>query len=256
MNALILFAERSLVASSEGAGYGLILLGRALYWLRAVWHRRKEVLAQMHFCGVKSLGVTMTVAIFTGMILALQAGIELSRFQQQDIIGALVAVTMCREMGPMMTAIILAACVGSAMAAELGTMRVSEEIDALEVMSINPYMYLVMPRVVALTLMCPVLTILTNLVGTAGGALVGKSQLDVEYTIYFKRAKDFLENWDIYAGIIKSVVLGMTIAVVGCTQGMRTSGGARGVGIATRNSVVYSLLLILIFGYYMTQFFY
>ncbi len=245
-----------ITGAAHSAGYGVLLLWRSLGWLRALWKRRQEILHQMHASGVLSLGVCLIVAMFTGMILAVQAGRELARYQQQAIVGSLVSVTMAREMGPFMTAIILAACVGSAMAAEIGTMRVSEEIDALEVMSINPVMFLVMPRVVALTLVCPALTILTNVVSVVGGAVVCQSLLGVSYYVYFDNALEILELKDLYSGLAKALVFGMTVATIGCTQGMLATGGARGVGVATRNAVVHALLMILILGYFMTRAFY
>lgn len=258
-NALVTACEpigRLILGASHGAGYGVLLLGQSLWWLRAFWKRRAETLKQMHFSGVASLGVCLVVALFTGMILSVQAGRELARFQQQEIVGSLVAVTMAREMGPFMTAIILAACVGSAIAAEIGTMRVSEEIDALEVMSINPVMFLVMPRVVALTLVCPALTVLTNIVAVVGGAIVCQSLLGVGYYVYFDNALEILELKDLYSGLVKATVFGTAVATIGCTQGMLASGGARGVGDGTRNAVVHSLLMILILGYFLTRVFY
>lgn len=247
---------RQILGYSRGAGYGLLLLTASLRWLSAGWKRRRELVHQMHAAGVESLGVCLIVAMFTGMILAVQSGRELARFQQQAIVGSLVSITMVREMGPFMTAIILAACVGSAMAAEIGTMRVSEEIDALEVMSIDPAMYLVMPRVVALTLICPCLTILTNVVAVSGGAVVCQSLLGVSYYTYFDKALNILELKDLYTGLTKSIVFGLAVSTIGCTQGMLATGGARGVGAATRNAVVHALLMILILGYFLTRAFY
>ena len=247
---------RTLSESLASAGYGLVLLGQSLTWLKVAWKRRNVVVQQMYMCGIGSLGVCLVVAVFTGMILSIQAGRELARFQQQALVGSLVSVTMAREMGPFMTAIILAACVGSAMAAEIGTMRVSEEIDALEVMSIDPAMYLVMPRVLAMILVCPALTVVTDVVAVTGGAVVCKSLLGVSYYTYFDNALDILELKDLYSGLFKAAVFGITVATIGCTQGMRTTGGAAGVGVATRNAVVHSLLMILVFGYFLTRFFY
>ena len=247
---------KAILAVSEISGYGLVLLARAAGWLGEIRKRRKLIVAQMYVSGVASLGVCLVVATFTGMILSVQAGRELARFQQQAVVGSLVSVTMAREMGPFMTAIILAACVGSAIAAEIGTMRVSEEIDALEVMSIDPASFLVMPRLVALTLVCPALTVLTNIVAVCGGAVVSRSLLGVSYYTYFDKAVDILELKDLYSGLAKATVFGLTVATIGCTQGMLARGGARGVGEATRNAVVHSLLMILILGYFMTRMFY
>jgi len=171
---------------------------------------------------------------------------------------------MFREMGPFITGIILAATAGAACAAEIGTMRVSEEIDALEMMSIDPVRYLVVPRVAALTLMCFVLTVLTDCFGTLGGALIAKSQLGVSYAVYFREARGALEGeyllWvlpkDVYTGLVKALVFGLVIGIVGCSQGLRASGGALGVGSAVRRAVVASVVLVLVLGYFMTWFFY
>ncbi|MBI3722577.1 ABC transporter permease [bacterium] len=179
---------------------------------RQVWKRRKDILVQAFVCGVESLPVTLIVAVFIGFLLALSAGIELSKYGQQAVIGQILAVAMCREFGPFMTGLILAANVGSSMAAELGTMKVSEEIDALEVMSIDPARFL--------------------------NVLVG------------------LTLKAIYTGLTKAIIFGLVIAGVGCSEGLRATGGAVGVGKATRSSVILSYLLILILGYYGTSVFY
>jgi len=167
-----------------------------------------------------------------------------------------VSQTMCREMGPFMTALILAASVGSAMAAELGTMAVSEEVAALHVMSINPVRFLVMPRLVAMLVMCPVLTVYTNVVGILGGMLVACTQLGVSPRAYYDNAMSYLHNKEIYVGMLKSVVFGVVVAAVSCYQGLSATNGAIGVGQATRRAVVLSFLLILVIGYFITRFFY
>ena len=245
-----------ILESAETSGYGLVKLWESLLEARALGTRRKEFSYQLYRAGIETLPVIIVVAVFTGMILSAQTGVQLAKYQQAGQVGTLISITMCREMGPFMTAIILAACVGSAMAAEIGTMRVSEEIDALEVMSIHPVRFLLMPRILALTLICPILTILTNLLGIAGGSLVARFQLGVTFHEYYTNALDVLKLKDPYSGLVKAIVFGMTIATVGCTMGMRTTGGAIGVGRATLNSVVISLLLILILGYFMTWMFY
>lgn len=218
----------------------------------------------MYICGVESLPVTLVVAVFTGMILATQTGIELSRYGQEEVIGTVVTISMCREMGPFMTALIMAATVGSSMAAEIGTMKVSEEIDALEVMSVDPVDFLVMPRIVAMTVMCPVVTIFTNIIGILGGGIVSQTRLNVSLTTYLDRAREAFRTEylfaffpkDFYTGLFKALVFGIIIATVGCSQGLRASQGAIGVGQATRKSVINSFLLIIIIGYYMTNIFY
>ncbi len=221
------------------------------------FHRSwRELRRQLVMSGIKSFGVTSTVALFTGMILALQAGIILRSYGQEMRVGYLVSQTMFREMGPFMTALILAASVGSAMAAEIGTMAVSQEIAALEVMSINPIRFLVMPRLLALMIMCPILTLFTDLIGILGGGLVAYTQLDVSWTLYFENVRLMLYEKEIWVGIFKALVFAVLVAGLSCYEGMSAQDGAVGVGRATRRAVVASFLMILIVGYMITRMFY
>lgn len=244
--------------AAYGAGYALVLMIRAMAWFRSAFRRRalNDICQQMHVCGIASLPVTLVVSVFTGAILALNGLIALEDLGQERLIGGVVVVSMAREMGPFMTALILAASVGSSMAAELGTMKVSEEIDALEVMGIDPAKFLVMPRVVAMIFMCPVLTIYSSLLGSLGGATTAYFQFGVTFAQFQSEGFDHLVVKDVYTGLLKAVIFGLVIAVVGCSQGLRASGGAIGVGRATRRSVVTSFLLIIIIGYYITFLFY
>jgi len=239
-----------------GLGYNILLLLQTIAQIRYLPKRRKELLLQTENSAFGGLPVAMIVGVFTGMVLALQSGIELARFKQEANIGMLVAASMCREMGPVMTGYILAGLIGSTIAAELGTMKVSEEIDALETMSINPVNFLVLPRIVAMALVCPLLTIYTDLIGIIGGAFIGNVILNVNMSVYFRNAVDALTVKDVYSGLCKAVVFGVTIAVVGCAQGLRAEGGASGVGKATMRAVVVSFIAILIFDYLLTWLFY
>jgi phospholipid/cholesterol/gamma-HCH transport system permease protein len=169
---------------------------------------------------------------------------------------------MCREMGPFMTAVILAATVGSSMAAEVGTMNVSDEVTALEVMSVDPVSYLVLPRVAALTVMCPILTAFSDMIGIFGGSVVGSIHLGVSPLYYWTSVADSLTTpdqalpKDVYTGLFKAVVFGCVIATVSCASGLRAEGGALGVGLAVQRAVRNSILLIIVFGYVLTWFFY
>jgi phospholipid/cholesterol/gamma-HCH transport system permease protein len=234
------------------------MLGEAFLFLPHMLKKRMrhETLYQLFLTGIKSLGVITVVAMFTGMILALQTGLELRRFGQEVNIGTAVTVVMMREMGPFMTALIIAASVGSAIAAQLGTMTVSEEIAALEIMSINPVRFLVMPRLVALSVMVPILTVYTNILGVVGGAIVGYTQLGVSLTAYFDNATRYAENKDLYVGLFKAFLFGIIITLVACHQGFSTTEGAVGVGRATRRTVIISFLTILVVGYIVTRLFY
>ncbi|MCC7300019.1 MAG: ABC transporter permease [Verrucomicrobia bacterium] len=239
-------------------GNALIMLFSAAGYIRTIWRprARRETMVQLYVTGIKSLGVITVVAFFTGMILALQTGLELRRFGQEVNIGTAVTIVMIREMGPFMTALIIAASVGSAIAAQLGTMAVSEEISALEVMSINPNRFLVMPRLVALAVMMPILTVYTNILGILGGGIVGSTQLGVAFQAYLDNATRYAENKDLYVGLFKAFVFGIIIATVACYQGLATTEGAVGVGRATRQTVIISFLMILIVGYMITRLFY
>lgn len=249
---------RRVLLGCRNAGRSLTMLGEAVWYVRHVFlpRIRREVLYQFYVTGIKSLGVITVVAMFTGMILALQTGLELRRFGQEVNIGTAVTVVMLREMGPFMTGLIIAASVGSAIAAQLGTMVVAEEIAALEVMSINPVRFLVMPRLVALAVMMPILTIYTNVLGVVGGALVGNTQLGVSFAAYFDNAQRYAENKDLYVGLFKAFLFGIIITTVACHQGFSATEGAVGVGRATRRTVIISFLTILVVGYMMTRLFY
>ncbi|VGO15181.1 putative phospholipid ABC transporter permease protein MlaE [Pontiella desulfatans] len=239
-------------------GHGMFMLFEAFWFMQFAFGKRSryETATQLYITGIKSLAVISVVALFTGMILALQTGLELRRYGQEVYIGSAVAVSMIREMGPFMTGLIIAASVGSAIAAQLGTMSVSEEISALEVMSINPNRFLVMPRLVALTVMMPILTVYTNILGILGGAVVGATQLGVSFDAYVGNATEFATNKDLYVGLFKALLFGIIITTVSCHQGFMTTEGAVGVGKATRRSVIISFLVILVVGYMVTRLFY
>lgn len=256
----ILIRLNGLLAPIRGAGDTLILIFRTLLYTPYVWFKRNETLEQMYIAGIKSLPVVSIVAAFTGMIISLQTGLALKDFGQQDRIGQVIVVALTREMSPFMTALILAAAVGSAMAAELGTMKVSEEIDALEVMSIDPVRYLVLPRIFGFTMVTPMLATYATILGVLGGGLVAKTQLDVDYSSYFNLVFEVLNGptgfKDVWVGQLKALIFGLTISSIACRQGLDTSGGAIGVGIATRRAVVISFLFVIILGYFVSAIFY
>jgi phospholipid/cholesterol/gamma-HCH transport system permease protein len=251
-------AGRGIIMACQGTGQGLLLLLGAAAQTPFLFSRRnrEDVMRQLYLVGIKSLGVVSVVALFTGMILALQVGLELRRYGQENNIGTLVSISMLREMGPFMTGLVIAASVGSAIAAQMGTMTVSEEVAALDVMSINPLRYLMMPRLVALAVMMPLLTVYTNVLGMLGGALVGATQLGVSPEAYFDNAFRYAENKDLYVGLFKAFLFGLIIVTVACHQGFAATEGAVGVGRATRRAVIVSFLLILVVGYFVTRMFY
>jgi phospholipid/cholesterol/gamma-HCH transport system permease protein len=243
-----------------GAGETLLLLLRTFLALPYLIFKIKDTLFQMYVAGFKSLFVVSIVAAFTGMILSLQTGLALKDFGQEERIGQVIVVALTREMSPFMTALILAAAVGSAIAAEIGTMNVSEEIDALDVMSIDPVKYLILPRIVGFTLMVPILSTYATLLGVVGGGLVAATQLNVEFSVYFQLVFDVLTGKtglkDIWVGQFKAYVFGLTISSVACHHGLSATDGALGVGRAVRQSVVTSFLLVIVLGYFITAIFY
>ena len=239
-------------------GLSFLMLLEAIYCFRYAFSKRNinDTLSHLYMVGIKSLLVISVVALFTGMILALQTGLELQRYGQQNLIGSAVAVSVIREMGPFMTGLIITASVGSSIAAQLGTMTVSDEVNALEIMGINTKRYLVMPRIFSLTIMTPFITLYTNILAIMGGALVGYTQLNVEFTSYFQNALNFTDIKDLYVGLFKAIVFGLIIGTVACHQGFSAKNGASGVGRVTRRAVIISFLLILIIGYIITRLFY
>jgi len=241
-------------------GYRIELLGLVCLRLLDIPKRRRWIVDQLYVSGIQTLSVVLLVGLFMGMIVALQTGIELVRLGQQDQVGTIVALSMAREMGPFTTAIVLAATVGSALAAELGTMAVSDEIAALEVLSIDRISFLVMPRVVGLAIMCPLLTVLCDAIGIFGGGFVANFQLHVSWALYSDAAIEALSApgqlvslpVEVYSGLFKAFVFGIIIATISCASGLQTRGGALGVGRATRLAVRDSIVAVIIANYFMT----
>jgi len=240
----------------EESGRMLILLGKTL---RGIFKRPfplRLTIQQMEEVGVRSMPVVMITAIFTGAVLALQTFSGFKRFGAEGLVGTVVALSMTRELGPVLASIMVAGRVGSAMAAELGTMRVTEQIDALVTLATDPVNYLVVPRFVASLIMLPFLVVFADLIGIFGGYTVAVTALGTSSSIYVNRTLQYLEFADITVGLFKSAVFGMIIALVGCYMGFFTSGGAEGVGKATTRAVVVASILILISNYFLTAFFF
>jgi len=249
---------------SLALGLPLELLGQVLARLHHVPARVAWIVDQVYQSAIQTLHVVLLVGLFIGMIVALQTGIELQRIGQQDQIGTIVAVSMAREMGPFITATILAATAGSSMAAELGTMSVSDELAALEVLSVDRVRFLVLPRVIALAIAAPVLTVLCDMIGIFGGGFVAQSQLNVSTELYWDAALDALRDLgtsvplpkDVFSGLFKATVFGVIVSLIGCSAGLQARGGALGVGQATRAAVRDSIVAVIIANYFMTWFMY
>ena len=237
-------------------GFTIILIFKTFFAMRFAFKKRKEIIKHMYISGVKSIPVVTVVGLFGGMVFALQTGVEIRSYGQQEMVPTMMINIMNKEMGSFLTAIIITAFSGAAMAAELGTMKVSEEIDALEMMSIDPVSYLVMPRIVAILIMLPTLSIFMIVLGVIGGAVVSYFQLGITTETYYIRVLRSIWLKDVYVGLLKSFVFGLIISSISCANGLKAEGGALGVGQATRVSVVSSYLLVLIIGYFITSLFF
>jgi phospholipid/cholesterol/gamma-HCH transport system permease protein len=234
----------------DTAGRSCILLVRAVVEFPRGFGKLGEILRQVFICGVISLPVVTITAFFSGAVISAQVGSEMGRrMGTSDFLGSIVGAAVVREMGPVFAAVVVAGLVGGSMASVIGTMKVSEEIDALEVMGIDPVRYLVMPRLIAMIIAVPILTIYADAVGIVGGAVVAKYQIGSSFHIFFQSAANLLGVKDILIGLFKALVFGIIVTVVACDQGLNASGGAEGVGKATMRSVVYSFLLVLVANY-------
>jgi phospholipid/cholesterol/gamma-HCH transport system permease protein len=238
--------------ASEFGGITLMFIS-ALRWTFRRPFRFGMIFKQMEFIGVKSLWVVVVTGGFTGMVLALQTYYGFRRFSSEALVGTTVALSMTRELGPVLTGLMVTGRAGSAIAAELGTMRVTEQIDALTVMALNPVKYLVVPRVIASFLMLPLLTVIADFMGILGGYFVGVRLLGINEGMFIGRIVKYVELDDIYNGLAKSACFGIILAVISCYKGFYTKGGAEGVGKATTEAVVVSSIAILVADYILTS---
>jgi len=211
---------------------------------------------QMLDIGYYSLPVVGLTALFTGMVLALQSYTGFARFSAEGAVATVVVLSVTRELGPVIAGLMVAGRIGASMAAEIGTMRVTEQIDALTTLSTNPYKYLVAPRLIAGLTMLPLLVVVADIIGVFGGYLVGVYKLGFNQAAYLKRTFDYLEFMDVFSGLVKAGAFGFLISLMGCYHGYHSEGGAQGVGRATTNAVVAASILILIFNYAITEIFF
>ena len=231
---LTLFAVRAVVRGISGPYYP------------------RMIIRQMIDIGYYSLPVVGLTAIFTGMVLALQSHTGFSRFEAESAVATIVVLSMTRELGPVLAGLMVAGRVGASMAAEIGTMRVTEQIDALVTLSTNPFKYLVAPRLIAGVITLPILVLIADIIGVSGGYLVATEKLGFNAGTYLQNTFDFLETNDVVSGLIKAGVFGFIVTLMGCYHGFNSTGGAQGVGKATTNAVVSSFVLILISDYFLT----
>jgi phospholipid/cholesterol/gamma-HCH transport system permease protein len=225
---------------------GLGLSSRPIY--------RRDIVEQLDAIGIGSLTVVVLTGMFTGMVLALQSGLNLDQFGARTLVGGLVSASMVMELGPVLTALMVTGRVGSGIAAELGSMVVTDQIAALRSLGTDPVRKLVVPRVLAGTLMVPVLTIIADAVGMLGGAIISNFQLKVAGSVYWNSAVNGLSMQDLWMGLIKPFVLGFILVSIGCHVGLRASGGTQGVGRATTNAVVAASVAVLAVDFLITKF--
>ena len=211
---------------------------------------------QMIDIGYYSLPVVGLTALFTGMVLALQSFTGFARFQAEGAVATVVVLSVTRELGPVLAGLMVAGRIGASMAAEIGTMRVTEQVDALSTLATNPFKYLVVPRLIAGLTMLPLLVLVADIIGVFGGFLISVYRLDFNAAAYISRTWEFLEPMDVISGLVKAGMFGFVIALMGCYHGYQSRGGAQGVGAATTNAVVSSSILILVFNYLITGLFF
>ena len=214
------------------------------------------LLRQIIEIGYYSLPVVGLTAVFTGMVLALQSYTGFARFNAEGAVATVVVLSITRELAPVLTGLMVAGRIGAAMAAEIGTMRVTEQIDALSTLATNPYKYLIAPRLLAALIMLPCCVLIADIIGVYGGYLVAVHKLDFNPAGYLKNSWQFLELVDVISGLVKAGVFGFLIALMGCYHGFYSKGGAQGVGSATTNAVVSASILILGFNYLITEAFF
>lgn len=244
------------LAFFEAVGRVAIFAGSALYHCIAPPFHGRQVLRQLIDVGYYSLPVVALTTLFSGMVLALQSYTGFARFSAEDAVANVVVLSMTRELAPVLAGLMVAGRIGASMAAEIGTMRVTEQIDALATLSTHPMKYLVAPRIFAGVTMLPVLVLIGDVIGVLGGYLVGVYRLGFNASAYMQQTWNFVETMDVVSGLVKAGIFGFIVTLMGCYHGYNSRGGAQGVGVATTNAVVSSAILILIANYFVTESFF
>jgi phospholipid/cholesterol/gamma-HCH transport system permease protein len=240
---------------AQAAGEMLALLLETVYYIKEAPRNLPAIFRQMSEVGIGTLPIASLMALFVGMVLSLQTGTQLAIYGTQEAIGAIVGLSMVKELGPVMTSLLVAGRIGSAMAAEVGAMEVYEEIDALKTLEINPVRYLAMPRLLACLFAVPALVVFTIFIGILGGGLVAdiNPKINVPFNVYYDNMIRVLNYKEVFKGLLKATIFGGIVAHVGCYIGFKTTGGARGIGVSTTRAVVLSFLLIFIADYFLTR---
>lgn len=236
----------------DGLGELCLFTAAFFRWLTRPPFRKLQILKQLEFIGVRSLPIIALTATFTGMVFALQTGYAFRLFNAEELVGSTVGLALTREIAPVFTALMVVARAGSAMAAEIGTMKVTEQVEALETMAINPIQYLVVPRVLAGTVMVPCLAALFAFIGVLGAYVVSVHFLGIPEISFVKKLTYYVDADDFVGGLVKAMVFGFVLSLISCHRGYRTTGGAEGVGRSTTQAVVAASVAILIVNYFLT----
>jgi phospholipid/cholesterol/gamma-HCH transport system permease protein len=243
---------RPVVGFFEAVGELSLLFSRAVGAILMGRISLVETLRQMSVIGVNSLPIVLITIGFSGAVLALHTAVQFHKLGGDQFIGGLVAVSMAREAAPVLASVVVAARVGSAIAAELGSMQVTEQIDALRALAVSPVQYLVVPRLLAAVMMMPVVTVFANVAGIMGGEVVTVSFTHISYQVFISSIQTWLTWRDVIMGLAKTLVFGGIIAIVGCDRGLRTAGGAAGVGRSTTSAVVLAIVLVYVSDYFLS----
>ncbi|MFH1874037.1 MAG: ABC transporter permease [Pseudomonadota bacterium] len=242
-----------ILSSMRCLGEWCVFVREIIRWTFRKPFRLTQLFEQMEFVGVKSTGIIVLTAFFSGAVFALQVGKVYALFNMESMVGATVGLSLAREIAPVFTALMVTARACSSMAAEIGSMKVSEQIDALETMAVDPIQYLAVPRVWSAVIMVPMLTVLYNFVGMFGSYLVGVYILGISEGLLLSKLYYYLDGDDFFSGLIKAAVFGFCIAAISCYQGFKTRGGAQGVGRRTTRAVVLSSVTVLVIDYFLTS---
>ncbi len=230
----------------------IFLLGHVIVHILQGKINRRNTLEQMGIVGPDSLAIALVTAVFVGAVFTIQVAREFLNFGAVQAIGGVLALALSRELAPVLTAVVIAARVGSAFAAEIGTMKVTEQIDALYVLKSDPIDYLVIPRVIACCIMLPILTMISLVMGSLGGIFVATTIYNISQATFIESIQSFLQIWDLISAMIKAVIFGGLIAIIGCNWGLTTTGGAKGVGQSTTTAVVMALIAIFISNFFLS----
>ncbi|MFA6236484.1 MAG: ABC transporter permease [Bacteriovorax sp.] len=242
------------IDSIDGLGAISLFASRFFYWMAKKPYRFHLLMEQLYFIGNKSMLIILLAGTFTGMVLCTQTYFGFKLINVDSLVGAIVAISLAKELAPVLTGLIVAGRAGSAMAAQIGSMKVTEQIDALEVMGINSVQYLAVPRIIAATIAVPMLSVVFLFIGNLGSWAVGTKTLMIDESLFFSKLGDFMYVSDIAQGVIKATIFGFVIAVIGTYFGFQVEKGAVGVGRGTNLAVVWGMISVLILDYFVTSF--